>query len=100
VLTESPAPTLAEQAGAPVWQARRIPHFRIVSPTHFVAPESGRVVVGGFNQYRSEDLQRPETVYEKQMAHFFTSWGPEAWFKPGECELSLGRKLFVSHPTE
>ena len=39
------------------YQARRIPHFRIVSPLRYVAPESGRVVVGGFNQYRAEDLQ-------------------------------------------
>lgn len=39
------------------YQARGIPHFRIVSPLRYVAPESGRVVVGGFNQYRAEDLQ-------------------------------------------
>ena len=36
--------------------------------------------------------QRPETAIEKQMQHFFKSWGPEAWFKEGNFLIHVYHK--------
>eukprot|EP00238_Polyblepharides_amylifera_P002376 CAMPEP_0196593148 /NCGR_PEP_ID=MMETSP1081-20130531/74791_1 /TAXON_ID=36882 /ORGANISM="Pyramimonas amylifera, Strain CCMP720" /LENGTH=377 /DNA_ID=CAMNT_0041917037 /DNA_START=310 /DNA_END=1443 /DNA_ORIENTATION=- len=76
--------------------ARRVPHYKFINPgQHHVPGGSGQVIVGGFNQYRREDIQ----AIEPNMLHFFNQWREETYFKDGSFIVHVLNKGRLSLET-